>query len=80
MNFARFTISEDGSDDEERGDVQFANIIEEEEYEPEEPEAFQGFQTGFSEEAEGRDPAPQPWDPSEQALGARLDQMSCTER
>jgi len=90
MNFARFTISEDGSDDEDRGRIQFSNIIEEEEYEPEswsdsgdpgaEPEAFQGFQKGFSEEAETPDPAPRPWDPSEQALGALLDQMSCTER
>ena len=79
MNFARFTISEDGSDDEDMGRIQFSNIIEEEEYE-EEPEAFQGFQKGFSEEAEERDPAPRPWDPSEQALGALLDQMSCTER
>ena len=86
MSFAMFTISEDGSDDDERGRIQFSNIIEEEEYEPEswsdsgDPEAFQGFQKGFSEEAETQDPAPRPWDPSEQALGALLDQMSCTER
>lgn len=79
MSFVKFTVFEDGSDDDERGRIQFSNIIEEEEYE-EEPEAFQGFQKGFSEEAEGRDPAPRPWDPSEQALGALLDQMSCTER
>jgi hypothetical protein len=44
MSFAMFTISEDGSDDDdERGRIQFSNIIEEEEYE-QEPEAFQGFQ------------------------------------
>lgn len=79
MSFVKFTVFEDGSDDDERGRIQFSNIIEEEEYE-EEPEAFQGFQKGFSEEAEERDPAPRPWDPSEQALGALLDQMSCTER
>ena len=80
MSFVKFTVFEDGSDDDERGRIQFSNIIEEEEYEPEpEPEAFQGFQKGFSEEAERRDPAPRPWDPSEQALGALLDQMSCTE-
>ena len=79
MSFVKFTVFEDGSDDDERGRIQFSNIIEEEEYE-EEPEAFQGFQKGFSEEAEERDPAPRPWDPSEQALGAILDQMSCTER
>jgi len=79
MSFVKFTVFEDGSDDDERGRIQFSNIIEEEEYE-EEPEAFQGFQKGFSEEAETPDPAPRPWDPSEQALGALLDQMSCTER
>ena len=79
MSFVKFTVFEDGSDDDERGRIQFSNIIEEEDYEPE-PEAFQGFQKGFSEEAETPDPAPRPWDPSEQALGALLDQMSCTER
>jgi len=80
MSFVKFTVFEDGSDDDdERGRIQFSNIIEEEEYE-EEPEAFQGFQKGFSEEAETPDQAPRPWDPSEQALGALLDQMSCTER
>ena len=79
MSFVKFTVFEDGSDDDERGRIQFSNIIEEEDYE-EEPEAFQGFQKGFSEEAETQDPAPRPWDPSEQALGALLDQMSCTER
>ena len=91
MSFVKFTVFEDGSDDDERGRIQFSNIIEEEAYEPEswsdsggpeepEPEAFQGFQKGFSEEAETPDQAPRPWDPSEQALGALLDQMSCTER
>ena len=91
MSFVKFTVFEDGSDDDERGRIQFSNIIEEEAYEPEswsdsggpeeeEPEAFQGFQKGFSEEAETPDPAPRPWDPSEQALGALLDQMSCRER
>jgi hypothetical protein len=79
MSFVKFTVFEDGSEDEDTLGPQFSNIIEEEEYE-EEPEAFQGFQRGFSEEAETPDPAPRPWDPSEQALGALWDQMSCTER
>ena len=85
MSFVKFTVFEEGSEDEGEW-IQFSNIIEEEEYEPEswndsggpeeeEPEGFQGFQKGFSEEGEGQDqsPVPRPWDPSEQALGAVLD-------
>jgi len=65
MSFVKFTVFEEGSEDEGEW-IQFANIIEEEEYE-EEPEGFQGFQKGFSEEGEGQNqsPVPRPWDPSE---------------
>ena len=79
MSFVKFTVFEEGSEDEGEW-IQFSNIIEEEEYEPEswndsggpeeeEPEGFQGFQKGFSEEGEGQNqsPAPRPWDPSEPA-------------
>ena len=67
MSFVKFTVFEEGSEDEGEW-IQFSNIIEEEEYE-EEPEGFQGFQKGFSEEGEGQDqsPVPRPWDPSEPA-------------
>jgi hypothetical protein len=65
MSFVKFTVFEEGSEDEGEW-IQFSNIIEEEEYE-EEPEGFQGFQKGFSEEGEGQNqsPVPRPWDPSE---------------
>ena len=81
MSFVKFTVFEEGSEDEDTLGPQFSNIIEEEEYEPEswsgpedgeEPEAFEGFKKGFSEEAGGRGPAPRPWDPSEPAW-AELD-------
>lgn len=75
MSFVKFTVFEEGSEDEDTLGPQFSNIIEEEEYEPEswsEPQGFEGFQKGFSEEAGGRGPAPRPWDPSEPAW-AELD-------
>ena len=68
MSFVRFTVFEEGSDDEDSMGPQFSNIIEEEEYEEEEePEGFEGFKKGFSEETETPEPAPRPWDPSEPA-------------
>ena len=83
MSFVKFTVFEEGSEDEDTLGPQFSNIIEEEEYEPEswsdsggpepeEPRGFEGFKKGFSEEAGGRGPAPRPWDPSEPAW-AELD-------
>jgi len=70
MSFVRFTVFEEGSDDEDSMGPQFSNIIEEEEYEPEswsDPQGFEGFKKGFSEETETPEPAPRPWDPSEPA-------------
>ena len=78
MSFVRFTVFEEGSEDEDSMGPQFSNIIEEEEYEPEswsdsggpeeeDPQGFQGFQKVFSEETETPEPAPRPWDPSEPA-------------
>jgi hypothetical protein len=76
MSFVRFTVFEEGSEDEDSMGPQFSNIIEEEEYEPEswsdsggpeDPRGFEGFQKGFSEETETPEPAPRPWDPSEPA-------------
>ena len=72
MSFVKFTVFEEGSEDEDTLGPQFSNIIEEEEYEDEEPRGFEGFKKGFSEEAGGRGPAPRPWDPSEPAW-AELD-------
>ena len=74
MSFVKFTVFDEGSEDEDTLGPQFSNIIEEEEYEPEaeEPQGFEGFKKGFSEEAGGRGPAPRPWDPSEPAW-AELD-------
>ena len=67
MSFVRFTVFEEGSEDEDSMGPQFSNIIEEEEYEEEDPQGFEGFQKGFSEETETPEPAPRPWDPSEPA-------------
>lgn len=70
MSFVRFTVFEEGSEDEDAMGPQFSNIIEEEEYEPESwdgPQGFEGFKKGFSEETETPEPAPRPWDPSEPA-------------
>ena len=78
MSFVRFTVFEEGSEDEDSMGPQFSNIIEEEEYEPEswsdsggpeeeDPRGFEGFKKGFSEETETPEPAPRPWDPSEPA-------------
>ena len=73
MSFVRFTVFEEGSEDEDAMGPQFSNIIEEEEYEPEswdgpeDPRGFEGFKKGFSEETETPEPAPRPWDPSEPA-------------
>jgi len=71
MGFAKFTFFEE--------DSQFSNIIEEEEYESE-VTAFQGFQKGFSEEVEARDPDPKPWDPSEPAWTPLDDRKSYTDQ
>ena len=80
MSFVKFTVFEEGSEDEDTLGPQFSIIIEEEEYEPEswggpedeEPRGFEGFKKGFSEEAGEKGPAPRPWDPSEPAW-AELD-------
>ena len=56
----------DDEEEEEPDEIKYSNILQEEEYEEDPPEGFEGLQKGLSlEESSGEAPPPIPWDPSQ---------------
>jgi hypothetical protein len=55
----------DDDEDEESEEIRYSNILQEEDFEEDPPEGFEGLQTGSNLIEEEEYTGPVPWDPSD---------------